>query len=144
MPVERSAGAIIFRREGGKVYYLLLHYPSSAKAQKEYWDFSKGHIEKGEDERIAVEREVFEETGLKDLKFIEGFKETIQYFFKFQGQTVFKTVVFYLAETQEREIKLSFEHIGFQWLPFKEALEQSTFKNAKENLKKANNFLCQS
>ncbi len=144
MPVERSAGAIIFRREGGKVYYLLLHYPSSAKAQKEYWDFSKGHIEKGEDERIAVEREVFEETGLKDLKFIEGFKETIQYFFKFQGQTVFKTVVFYLAETQEREIKLSFEHIGFQWLPFKEALEQLTFKNAKENLKKANNFLCQS
>lgn len=141
MPRERSAGAIIFRREGGKTYYLLLHYPSSAKARKDYWDFSKGHIEEGEDELKAVEREVFEETGLGDLKFFEGFKETIEYFFKFQGQTVFKTVVFYLAETQAKEIKLSHEHIGFKWLLFEAALGQLTFKNAKDNLLKANDFL---
>jgi len=27
MPVEKSAGAVIFRREGDKIFYLLLHYP---------------------------------------------------------------------------------------------------------------------
>lgn len=42
MPVEKSAGAVIFRKEEGKIYYLLLHY------QARHWDFPKGHLEKGE------------------------------------------------------------------------------------------------
>ena len=141
MPVERSAGALIFRKEGSKIYYLLLHYPSSAKAKKDYWDFSKGHIEKGEDILTAIKREVVEETGLKDLKFVDGFQKKIEYFFKFQGQTIFKTVVFYLAETQTKDIKLSHEHIGFKWLPFEGAMEQLTFKNAKDNLTLVNQLL---
>jgi len=42
---------------------------------------------------------------LKDLKFVEGFKEWIKYFFKFKGKTVFKIVTFYLVETKEKEVK---------------------------------------
>jgi len=141
MPVEKSAGAVIFRRENSKIEYLLLHYPSSAKAPKDYWDFPKGHVEKGEEERETVKREVKEETGLEDIKFIEGFKEWIKYFFKFKGKTVFKIVTFYLVETKNKDVKISFEHIGYQWLPYKEALEKLTFKNAKEILQKANEFI---
>ena len=141
MPIEKSAGAVIFRREGNKIYYLLLHYPSSAKAPKEYWDLPKGHVEKGEKESDTVKREVREETGLKDIKFIEGFKEWIKYFFKFGGKTVFKVVTFYLAETKTKEVKTSFEHVGYKWLSYKEAQDTLTFKNAKEILKKANDRL---
>ena len=141
MPVEHSAGAIIFRKEEGKNFYLLLHYPSSSKAKKDYWDLPKGHPKKGERESEVIKREVEEETGLKDIKFIEGFKEEIKYFFKFQGQTIFKTVIFYLAETYTKEIRISEEHIGFQWLTFKEAKEQLTFKNAREIIQKADDFL---
>ena len=141
MSVEKSAGAIIFRRENNKIYYLLLHYPSSAKALKEYWDLPKGHIEKGEDEIETAKREVKEETGLKDIEFIDGFRETIKYFFKFQGKTVLKFVTFYLTETKIKKVKISREHTGFKWLPFKEAIEQLTFQNAKEILKKAQDFL---
>jgi bis(5'-nucleosidyl)-tetraphosphatase len=142
MPVEKSAGAVIFRREGDKIFYLLLHYPgTSHRAKKDYWDFPKGHIEKGEEIEDTVKREVFEETGLKDIKFIEGFKETIKYFFKFQGKNILKFVTFYLAETKEEKIKISFEHLDFAWLPFKEALERVTFPNAKRILKKAHLFL---
>jgi bis(5'-nucleosidyl)-tetraphosphatase len=142
MPVEKSAGAVIFRREGDKIFYLLLHYPgASHRAKKDYWDFPKGHIEKGEEIEDTVKREVFEETGLKDIKFIEGFKETIKYFFKFQGKNILKFVTFYLAETKEEKIKISFEHLDFAWLPFKEALERVTFPNAKRILKKAHLFL---
>jgi 8-oxo-dGTP pyrophosphatase MutT (NUDIX family) len=140
MPVEKSAGAVIFRRNK-EIKYLLLHYPSSAKAPKDYWDFPKGHIEKGEKELETVKREVEEETGLKDIKFVEGFKEWIKYFFRHKGKNVFKIVTFLLAETKEKEIKISLEHIGYQWLSYKEALKQLKFKNAKEILKKANNFL---
>jgi len=141
MPVEKSAGAVILRREGNKIYYLLLHYPSNAKAPREYWDFPKGHIEKGEKIEETVEREVEEETGLKDIKFVEGFKEWIKYFFKHKGKNVFKIVTFLLAEAETEEVKISPEHIGYKWLPYDEALIQLTFKNAKEILKKANDFL---
>jgi len=141
MPVERSAGAIIFRKEGDMPFFLLLHYPSSSRAKKDYWDLPKGHIEKGEDEIGTIKREVEEETGLRDINLVEGFKEAIKYFFKWEGKTVLKFVTFYLAETKIREIKVSQEHIGFKWLPYKEALEQITFKNAKKILQRANDFL---
>lgn len=141
MPVEKSAGAVIFRRENDKIYYLLLHYPSSAKAPRDYWDFPKGHVEKGENEIKTVKREIEEETGLKDVEFIEGFKEWIKYFFKFRGKNVLKFVTFYLVETKTKKVKVSFEHLGFEWLPYEKALEKLTFKNAKEILKKANNFI---
>lgn len=151
MPLEKSAGAIIFYKNK-EIKYLLLHYPSSAKAAKprsrvtslrgrDYWDLPKGHIEKGEKEIETVKREVKEETGLEDIKIIEGFKEWIKYFFRFKSKTIFKIVTFYLAETKEKEIKISGEHIGYAWLAYKQALEQLTFKNAKDILRKAHQFL---
>lgn len=140
MPLEKSAGAIIFHKNK-EVKYLLLHYPSGAKAPKEYWDLPKGHIEKGEKEIDTVKREVREETGLENIELIEGFKEWIKYFFKLKGKTIFKTVVFYLAKTREEKVKISQEHLGYKWLPYQQALEQLTFQNAKDILKKANQFL---
>jgi 8-oxo-dGTP pyrophosphatase MutT (NUDIX family) len=142
MPVEKSAGAIIFRKENNKIFYLLLHYPgASHRAEKDYWDFPKGHIEKGEKIEDTVKREIFEETGLKDIKILSGFKETIKYFFKFEGENILKFVTFFLAETKEKNVQISFEHIGYEWLPYEEAIEKLTFKNAKEILKRANKFL---
>jgi 8-oxo-dGTP pyrophosphatase MutT (NUDIX family) len=140
MPVEKSAGAIIFRKNK-EIKYLLLHYPSGSRTSKDYWDLPKGHIEKGEQEVDTVKREVKEETGLEDIKIIEGFKESIKYFFRFEGKTIFKTVIFYLAETGNQDVKVSFEHTGYKWLLYEEALSQLTFKNAKEILKKSNEFL---
>jgi len=145
MPKEVSAGAVVFRKEDGETYYLLLHYKPG------HWDFPKGHIEKGESEEEAARREVEEETGIKDIRIFEGFREWIKYFFrrtyglkkeeKKNAPWVFKMVSFCLAETKTKEIKISFEHIGYKWLPYDEALKQLTFKKAKEVLEKANDYL---
>lgn len=135
MPVEKSAGAVIFREEKDTLVYLLLHYDVG------HWDFPKGQIEKGEKPEETARREVFEETGIKDIEFVPGFKETIKYFYKREKQNIFKIVVFFLAETKAEKVKISWEHKGFKWLPHKEALEQLTFNNAKDVLKKANGFL---
>lgn len=141
MSLEKSAGAVIFRKNK-EIKYLLLHYPSGSRTPgKDYWDFPKGHVEKGEKELETVKREVKEEAGLEDIKFIEEFKEWIKYFFKAEGKTVFKIVTFYLVQTQTEKIKLSEEHIDSEWLPYEEALERLTFKNAKEILTKAHSFL---
>ena len=141
MTVEKSAGAIIFRKEGEKPLFLLLNYPPASRKQKEYWDLPKGHIEKGEKPEDTVKREIEEETGLKDVEFFEGFKETIKYFFKRESENILKFVTFYLLETKTKEVKISFEHLGFEWLPYEKALVKLTFKNAKEVLRKANNQL---
>jgi len=141
MPVEKSAGAVIFRKEGKNIFYLLLRYPTGSRRPNPYWDLPKGHIEKEEKAEDTAKRETAEETGLKDIKIMEGFKETIKYFFRWEGKNIFKFVVFYLAETETKDVKISGEHIGYKWLSYEEALEQLTFKNAKEILKKANHFL---
>jgi len=137
---EKSCGAVIFRKNN-ETKYLLLHYESSSKQNYDYWDYPKGHVEEGEDELATVKREVEEETGITDIKFIENFKERIQYFFKRGKDLVKKEVIFYLLETKTEKVKISFEHIGYKWLNYKEALEQLTFKNAKEILEKADKFL---
>ena len=134
MPIEKSAGAVVFRKNK-KIYYLLLHY------QGGHWDFPKGNIEKEERPEETAKREIFEETGIDDVEFIEGFKETIKYFYKLKGKTIFKIVIFYLAKTRQKAVKISWEHIGFKWLSYQEALERLTFQNAKEVLKKADEFL---
>jgi len=141
MSVEKSAGAAIFRRENSEIYYILLRYPSNSKNKKDYWDLPKGHIEKGEKIEDTVKREVMEETGLTDIKIVEGFKETIKYYFKSGEENVFKTVVFLMAETEIKKIRISSEHVEYKWLNYEEAIKQATFKNAKEIIKKANNSL---
>ncbi len=134
---ETSAGAIIFRVQEGKPRCLLLHYESG------HWDFVKGHIEGNETEQQTLLREAKEEAGLTDLRIIPGFREKISYFFKREGKTIPKDVIFLLAETKasEKDIKLSFEHSGYEWLGLDEAVKKVTYTNSKEVLKKADKFL---
>jgi len=145
MPKEISAGAVVFRKKGKKIYYLLLHYEAG------HWGFPKGHIEKGESREEAMKREVKEETGISDLEIVKGFYHYLKYFFrntynlkkreKKNAFWIFKIAHYFLAETKTEKIKISFEHTGYEWLPYEEALKKITFKNAKDILKKANEFL---
>ncbi len=87
-----------------------------------------------------------EETGLDDLVFIPGFKETEKYIFTWppkdkKGEKVFKIVIYKLAETKTKKIKVSEEHIGYDWLAYKDAIIRLTYKGAQTSLKKADEFL---
>jgi len=132
---ERSAGAVIFSENDGMIEYLLLHYPTG------HWDFAKGKIEKGEKELDTVRREVREETSIDDIQIIDGFRKKIAYNYKRSGKLVHKEVIFYLAKASVRNVKLSFEHKGYVWLNYDNALKQLTYKNAKMILDAANQFL---
>jgi 8-oxo-dGTP pyrophosphatase MutT (NUDIX family) len=134
MPSEKSCGAVIFKRNGNRKY-LLLHYEGG------HWDFVKGHVEKNESETDTVRRETEEEAGLSHLTFIEGYRQPISYYYKRAGRTVYKEVVFYLVETPTDAIRLSREHVGYTWLPYDRAYERLTYKNAKETLRKADEYL---
>lgn len=138
MEHEKSCGAVVFRVKDG-TEYLLLHYEAG------HWDFVKGHVEKKESEQETVKREVNEETGLTDFRFLNDFRERIEYFYRRQGKTVSKEVVFYLVKARgEEQVKISGEHIGYQWVPYAEALERLTYKNARDTLRKAEAHLSRS
>jgi 8-oxo-dGTP pyrophosphatase MutT (NUDIX family) len=128
---ERSAGAVLFRREDSQLRFLLLHYTSG------HFDWPKGNIEEGESEVETVLREVREETGLQRTRVIPGFREEISYFYRRQGSLVRKTVVFYLAEAEDSDVKLSHEHIGYRWLDYEGALKTLTYENSRSVLRKA-------
>jgi 8-oxo-dGTP pyrophosphatase MutT (NUDIX family) len=132
MRKEKSAGAIIFRKEGREIKYLVL------MRNPKYWDLPKGNIEKGEKEEETVKREVFEETGLKDIRIMPGFKESEHYFYRLEGELVSKDVVFFLAETETEDVKISKEHEGYEWFTFDDAMKKV---KSKEMLRKANDFL---
>jgi bis(5'-nucleosidyl)-tetraphosphatase len=135
MPREISAGAVIFRRAEARPEFLILHYELG------HWDFVKGNIEKGEEEKETVKREIQEETGIKRVRIVDGFRETIKYFYRWKGQGIFKIVIFYVAESKQKKVRLSFEHIGYDWLPYQETLQRLTFRNSKDVLKKAHRFI---
>ena len=132
---EHSAGVVLFCLQEGKTVYLLLHYPNG------HWDYVKGNREKQETLQQTVLRECQEETGLKHIKFIPGFEETVHYFFKREKDVVAKDVVFLLGMASSVKVRLSSEHTGFVWLPYEKAVEKVTFPNAKTLLKKAHEHL---
>jgi len=132
---ETSAGIVIFRKENSKNLFLLLRYPSG------HWDFVKGKMEKDESTRETAVRETKEETGIKDVSFLENFEEWINYNFQYQGELVQKKVVFFLAETKTKEIEISHEHLEYIWMDYNAAMEKTTFDNAKTVLTRAQTLL---
>ena len=144
MPREKSAGAIIFRLKDGMPYYLLLHYHSG------HWEFARGHVEEGEDQLETAKREIEEETGIRDLRIVEGFKGYTKFSFKRTWNLrpeeknhvpwIFKIVTLYLAQTQTETVRISDEHTGFTWLKYEDAIKKLP-KDAKKVFKEANDYL---
>ena len=132
---EISAGIVFFRSVLSENHFLLLNYPQN------HWDFVKGKIEKNEEPLETARREAEEETGIIDFEFIDGFEEHVEYDFRFKNEDIHKTVVFFLAKTNEKKITLSHEHSDFVWLEYDDALKKTTFRNAKNVLSKTNEFL---
>jgi 8-oxo-dGTP pyrophosphatase MutT (NUDIX family) len=134
---ELSAGVIIYRKEEGKVLFLLLF----KKYKTEYWDLTKGHVEKGEDPMQTAIREAKEEAGITDLEFIPEFKEKVSWIYKLEGKLMNKTVTYYLAETKTKEAKISEEHLKPGWFTLEEAEKVLKYKDSKELLRKAQKFI---
>ncbi len=141
MPAQRAAGAVIFYGNRKSPRYLLLKHARKNLAPKEYWNFPKGHIERGETPREAAEREIREETGLRDLEFLSGFREIERYGYAHDGKNVSKSVVWFLARAKKKRITLSGEHAGAVWLSYEKAYRKVFYLGTKLLLKKTRKFL---
>lgn len=128
---ETSAGIVIYRKERSSIQFLLLHYPTG------HWDFVKGKMEVGETMQQTAIRETKEETGISDISLVGGFEEWIKYDFQHGGETINKSVVFFLGETKTKQVYISHEHSGYVWMDFENAMQTITFENARSILTKS-------
>ena len=128
---ERSAGVVLVRETAdGPPLFLLLDYGK-------YWDYAKGHVEKGEDDLATARRELLEETGIREVSFVGGFRREMVYFFRSRRGLVRKTVIFFLAKTRVQDVLLSDEHVDFIWLDGPAALGRLTYAGARQVLQVA-------
>ena len=135
MTYEKSCGAILFRENNGKREYLLvLNKKGNVRG---HWGFPKGHTEENETEYETAKREIFEETGIKTDKFLDGFREMVSYFPK---AGIIKDVIYFLSEVKDSSISLQESEIAdFKWLSYDDAINLVSFN--KGLLDKAEEYL---
>ncbi len=135
--IEKSCGIILYRMKGVNRDYLLLHYPGG------HWDFAKGHVESFDtSEEDTARRELKEETGITEVEMKPLYREVMYYEFRRgKSELVKKSVIYFLAEAQHEDVKISFEHKGFVWLPYLKSMKQLTYDNARILLEKAEKLL---
>ena len=64
----------------------------------------------------------------------------MEYNYKRGGKLVHKKVIFYLAKTNVKDVKISFEHKGYGWMGYEDAMRRLTYKNSKIILEDDNVF----
>lgn len=131
-------GTVVFRKKEGKTLFLIIRHIYSKGG---HWHFPKGQSKPTETDEEAAAREVFEETSQKyDL--IPEFKEKINYKIVNSKDSELMEVTFFLGRSYYPEVKISpTEIIDYKWGTYDECLSKLTHSEAKELLKKANDFL---
>ena len=130
--METSAGVILVNF--GSV--LLLQHPGGS-----HWDFPKGHIEEGESLEESALREVREESGISDVKMVDGFRERTEYTYTRKGRKRQKQVIWFVALTDVMSVTLSHEHEQYAWLGWDAAAERLTHEGPRRVLRTAQTWL---
>lgn len=114
---EHSAGGVVYKKVGNKVKILLI------KDKNGNWSFPKGLIEKNEDFKETAKREIEEETGIRNVTFVDTI-DSVGYLYRFQGNLIRKKVDFYLFAYKGNDTLKPLAKEGIQdvqWFDPKEA-----------------------
>ena len=134
--VEISAGGIVFKKIPEGYQFLLI------KDSYGRWALPKGHLEHKENIFKAALREIYEETGLKNLKIIKKLNSA-NYFFKLKGKLIFKIVYYFLVEvSSDSKLKIDPKEVqDAQWFRPEAAVDKIAYKDLKPIFKKACKYL---
>ena len=132
MIYEKSCGAVIYTIVDKKALYLIEEMNGG------HFAFCKGHVEAGETEIQTARREIKEETNIS-VKFIPGFRETVEYS---PYKDCMKTVVFFLAEAETLDVKPQEQEVAaLYWMTFDEAFKALSYNNDRRVLRKAKDYM---
>lgn len=131
----KSFGAVLYRKVDNRLEYLLLKHANGG-----HWSLCKGHAEGKESEQETALREIWEETGLV-VRLNKRFRSVIAYS-PYEG--VHKTVVFFLAKTKKKKLRLQKDEIlNSVWLEYEDALKLLIHHDVGGVLYQAHTFLAE-
>lgn len=121
-----SSGGVVLRKRGETVEVLLVQ-----KRDSGVWTLPKGHLDDGETEAEAAEREVHEETGYK-VSLREKIGE-IQFTYRRNGECFEEIASFFLMDPVEAGRKEEEQEIGeVSWFSLPQALTVMQYENEKK------------
>ncbi len=124
--VENSKGQVLLMKENVSNHSL----PTS-----EYWDFPGGRMQEDETVLETLYREIEEETGIKKVKnpkFITAVISNHQIKLKNDEIVGLVLMVYEVEIDHQAEIKLSHEHLDYEWVSRAEAKKRLAHKYPKE------------
>ncbi|MDQ3158691.1 MAG: NUDIX domain-containing protein [bacterium] len=123
---EPTSGGVVFRRskKTNKLEILLI------QDAKDRWTIPKGHIEEGESAKQTAEREVNEETGLKEMKVMEWLGK-INFQYRRQQSLVLMTTEIFLIRAlgDTDDIKPEEWMNGIKWFEVNEAMDKIEYED---------------
>ena len=123
---ETTSGGVVFRRHGKNqdVQILLM------QDAKNRWTIPKGHVEPGEEPRQTAEREIREETGLKEMQ-VHSWLGKVNFRYRRSHTLVLMSMHIYLVEGQGESDKLHPEEWlnDVKWLPAAEAIDKIAYED---------------
>ena len=139
LPVQVQG--ILFRKINREIQYLLL---KTTPEREDFWQPVTGGLEEGETKVEALKREVWEETGIKNvvgiIENVDCFEYSDAHFIK--GYDFIKEYVFGVEVDSNEKIAIDGkEHSQFRWCSFQEALELLKWDENKKALLRLNEVL---
>jgi 8-oxo-dGTP pyrophosphatase MutT (NUDIX family) len=123
---ETTSGGIVFRRSvnNQQLEIMLLQ---DAKGR---WTIPKGHVEPNEDPKVTCQREIIEETGLKEMKVYDWLGK-VNFRYRRTHTLVLMTMHIYLVQGLGDTNSLNPEDWlkGLKWLPVNEAIDKIAYED---------------
>jgi bis(5'-nucleosidyl)-tetraphosphatase len=122
----RASGVVVYYLEQNEPNFLLLR-----SRRDRSWGFPKGHLLEGEALLSGAMRELWEETGIREVTLISRFTEHVTYRVNRAGRFRQKTVTYFLGRVETSAVRLSDEHSEHRWAVVEDARKILTFENLR-------------
>ena len=123
---ETTSGGVVFRRntKNQQLEILLL------QDAKNRWTIPKGHVEPNEDPKATAQREIIEETGLKQMKVYDWLGK-VNFRYRRTHTLVLMTMHIYLVQGTGNTDLLHPENWlnDLKWLPVNDAIEKIAYED---------------
>jgi len=127
MKKTHSAGGVVTNHEG-EVLVVSQHGTS--------WSLPKGHIDPGEDALVAAKREIYEESGIRDLEFIRELGSYERHKIGVDGgddPSELKVITMFLFRTSQKSLRpVDPENPEAKWVERAEVARLLTHEKDKE------------